>query len=51
MAALGTMSVNNPSGILIERDELISLLMYLDREEHAVARTNPRLQWAAPAPS
>jgi putative DNA primase/helicase len=36
--ALGELLRNNPSGILIERDELISLLKHLDREEQVVAR-------------
>jgi putative DNA primase/helicase len=36
--ALTELLIGNPTGILIERDELVSLLKYLDREEHAVAR-------------
>jgi hypothetical protein len=36
--ALGELLRDNPSGILIERDELISLLKHLDREEQVVAR-------------
>jgi Protein of unknown function (DUF3987) len=36
--AVGELLVANPTGLLIERDELISLLKYLDREEQAVAR-------------
>ena len=36
--AVGELLVANPTGILIERDELVSLLKYLDREEQAVAR-------------
>jgi putative DNA primase/helicase len=36
--ALGELLRNNPSGILIERDELVSLLKHLDREEQVVAR-------------
>ena len=35
---LGELLVANPMGILIERDELISLLRHLDREEQCVAR-------------
>ena len=36
--ALGELLRDNPTGILVERDELISLLRHLDREEQAVAR-------------
>ena len=36
--ALGELLVANPSGILVERDELVSLLRHLDRDEQAVAR-------------
>jgi putative DNA primase/helicase len=36
--ALGELLRNNPSGILFERDELVSLLKHLDREEQVVAR-------------
>jgi hypothetical protein len=36
--ALGELLRDNPNGILIERDELVSLLKHLDREEHVVAR-------------
>ena len=36
--ALGELLRDNPSGMLIERDELISLLKHLDREEQVVAR-------------
>jgi putative DNA primase/helicase len=36
--ALGELLKDNPAGILIERDELISLLKHLDREEQVVAR-------------
>ena len=35
--ALTELLIGDPNGILIERDELVSLLKYLDREEHAVA--------------
>jgi putative DNA primase/helicase len=35
---LGELLIANPSGILIERDELVSLLIHLDREEQSVAR-------------
>ena len=36
--ALGELLRDNPNGILIERDELVSLLKHLDREEQVVAR-------------
>jgi hypothetical protein len=36
--ALGELLRDNPAGILVERDELISLLKHLDREEQVVAR-------------
>src|SRR5215472_6922133 len=36
--ALGELLKDNPTGILIERDELISLIKHLDREEQVVAR-------------
>ena len=35
---LGEILLGNPAGILIERDELVSLLKHLDREEQSVAR-------------
>jgi hypothetical protein len=35
---LGELLTGNPNGILVERDELISLLRYLDDEQHAAAR-------------
>src|SRR5262245_24139145 len=36
--AIGELLVSNPTGILVERDELVSLLKHLDREEQCVAR-------------
>jgi hypothetical protein len=36
--AIGELLVANPTGMLIERDELVSLLKHLDREEQVVAR-------------
>jgi Protein of unknown function (DUF3987) len=36
--ALGELLINNPAGLLLERDELVSLLRHLDREEQTVAR-------------
>ena len=36
--AIGALLVANPAGLLVERDELVSLLKHLDREEQCVAR-------------
>jgi putative DNA primase/helicase len=36
--ALAELLISNPSGVLVERDELVSLLRHLDRDEQAVAR-------------
>ena len=36
--SLGELLINNPTGVLVERDELISLLTCLDRDDQAVAR-------------
>jgi Protein of unknown function (DUF3987) len=36
--SLGELLIGNPTGILVERDELISLLQYLDRDENCVAK-------------
>ena len=51
--ALTELLIGNPTGILFERDELVSLLKYLDREEHAVARgfTCPAGPVSSPTPS
>ena len=35
---LGELLIDNPAGILVERDELVSLLKQLDRDDQAVAR-------------
>ena len=35
--AIGALLVSNPAGLLVERDELVSLLKHLDREEQCVA--------------
>jgi hypothetical protein len=37
--SLGELLIDNPTGILIERDEVVSLLKYLDMEEHSTARS------------
>jgi hypothetical protein len=47
---LGELLVANPTGILIERDELISLLRHLDREEQCVARGFYMSGWAGSQP-
>ena len=36
--ALAELIANNPTGMLVERDELVSLLRHLDRNDQAVAR-------------
>jgi hypothetical protein len=36
--SLGELLISNPTGILVERDELISLLKCLDRDDQAAAR-------------
>jgi uncharacterized protein DUF3987 len=48
--AIGELLVVNPTGILVERDELISLLRYLDREEFAVARGFYLSGWSGTQP-
>src|SRR5262249_49118968 len=35
---LGELLIANPGGILVERDEMVSLLKHLDRDDQAVAR-------------
>jgi hypothetical protein len=36
--AIGELLIANPVGILVERDEIVSLLKHLDRDDQAVAR-------------
>jgi putative DNA primase/helicase len=36
--ALGVILEDNPNGVLVYRDELVSLLRYLDQEEHSQSR-------------
>jgi Protein of unknown function (DUF3987) len=48
--SLGEILIGNPTGILIERDELVSLLQHLDREEQAVARGFYMSGWAGTQP-
>jgi hypothetical protein len=47
---LGEILLANPTGILIERDELVSLLQHLDREEQAQARSFFMTGWAGTHP-
>jgi hypothetical protein len=48
--SLGELLINNPSGILVERDELVTLLKHLDREEHSVARGFYLSSWSGTQP-
>lgn len=47
---LGELLINNPTGVLVERDELISLLGYLDRDDQAVARGFYLSGWSGTQP-
>ena len=48
--ALGELLVANPSGLLVERDELVSLLKHLDRDEQTVARGFYLSGWSGSQP-
>jgi Protein of unknown function (DUF3987) len=48
--AIGALLVSNPAGLLLERDELTSLLKHLDREEQCVARGFYLSGWAGTQP-
>jgi uncharacterized protein DUF3987 len=48
--AIGELLIANPTGILIERDELVSLLQHLDREDQSVARGFYLTAWSGLAP-
>jgi hypothetical protein len=48
--AIGALLVTNPAGILVERDELVSLLKHLDREEQCVARGFYLSGWSGTQP-
>jgi Protein of unknown function (DUF3987) len=48
--ALGELLIKNPYGILVERDELISLLKTLDREDQTVARGFYLTGWNGSSP-
>jgi hypothetical protein len=47
--AIGELLIANPTGILVERDELVLLLQHLDREDQAVARGFYLSAWQYPA--
>jgi putative DNA primase/helicase len=48
--ALAELIANNPTGILVERDELVSLLRHLDRRDQAVARGFFLTGWSGTQP-
>jgi hypothetical protein len=48
--AIGELLISNPTGILVERDELVSLLMNLDREDQASARGFYLSAWSGKSP-
>jgi hypothetical protein len=47
---LGELLLGNPAGILIERDEIVSLLIHLDQEQQAVARGFYLSGWSGTQP-
>jgi putative DNA primase/helicase len=48
--SLGVTLANNPNGVLVYRDELVSLLKGLDREESAAARSFYLTGWSGLSP-
>jgi Protein of unknown function (DUF3987) len=48
--SLGELLISNPSGILVERDELISLLKHLDRDDQINARGFYLSAWSGTQP-
>jgi hypothetical protein len=48
--AIRELLVANPNGLLVERDELVSLLKHLDREEEVVARGFYLTGWGGQSP-
>ena len=48
--AIGELQIANPMGILVERDELVSLLKQLDRDEQAAARGFYLTGWSGKHP-
>jgi hypothetical protein len=47
---LGELLVDNPTGLLVERDELVSLLKHLDRDDQSVARGFYLSGWSGTQP-
>jgi 5S rRNA maturation endonuclease (ribonuclease M5) len=48
--SLGEILIGNPTGVLVERDELVSLLSHLDREDQSVARGFYLTGWSGTQP-
>ena len=48
--ALAELIASNPTGMLVERDELVSLLRHLDRNDQAVARSFFLTGWSGTQP-
>src|SRR5215467_3256591 len=48
--AIGELLIANPTGILVERDELVSLLKHLDRDEQSAARGFYLSGWSGTQP-
>jgi hypothetical protein len=48
--AIGALLVSNPAGLLVERDELVSLLKHLDREDQCVGRGFYLSGWSGTQP-
>jgi Protein of unknown function (DUF3987) len=48
--ALGELLIGNPTGVLVERDELVSLLKQLDRDDQAVVRGFYLSGWSGTQP-
>src|SRR4029453_12667047 len=48
--ALAELIASNPTGMLVERDELVSLLRHLDRNDQAVARGFFLTGWSGTQP-
>jgi Protein of unknown function (DUF3987) len=48
--AIGELLIANPTGILVERDEIVSLLKHLDRDEQSAARGFYLSGWSGTQP-
>ena len=48
--AIGELQIANPTGLLVERDEIVSLLKQLDRDEQAAARGFYLSGWSGTQP-